>query len=58
VNAQLHRISGQLKLIMKIGLPPDALDPGSHYYALDPGVHGVPGGPAHPERDADGAGVA
>jgi hypothetical protein len=49
--------SGQLKLIMKTGLPPDALDPGFHY-ALDPGFHGVPAGPAHPERDADGAGVA
>jgi hypothetical protein len=26
--------------------------------ALDPGFHGVPAGPAHPERDADGAGGA
>ena len=26
--------------------------------ALEPGVHGVPAGPAHPDRDADGAGVA
>src|SRR4029078_1438673 len=25
--------------------------------ALDPGFHGVPAGLAHPERDADGAGV-
>jgi hypothetical protein len=27
------------------------------YYALDPGSHGVPSGPAHPDRDADGAGA-
>jgi hypothetical protein len=28
--------------------------------AMDPGFHGVPAGPAHPERDGDGngAGVA
>jgi hypothetical protein len=36
------------KLIMKIGPLPDA---------LDPGFHSVPAGPAHPDRDADGAGV-
>jgi monoamine oxidase len=28
------------------------------YYALDPGFHCVPASPAHPDRDADGAGVA
>ena len=26
--------------------------------AVDPGFHGVPAGPAHPDRDADGAGVS
>lgn len=26
--------------------------------ALEPGFHGVPSGPAHPDRGADGAGVA
>jgi hypothetical protein len=35
-------------LIMKIGLLPDA---------LEPGFHGVPVDAAHPDRDADGAGV-
>jgi hypothetical protein len=25
--------------------------------ALEPGFHGVPAGPTHPDRDADGAGV-
>jgi len=54
---------------MRIGPLPDALKaafaesrrPGSgvsqRQNALDPGFHDVPAGPAHPDRDADGAGV-
>jgi hypothetical protein len=30
--------------------------PTGRYYALDPGFHCVPTGPAHPNRGADGAG--
>jgi len=53
---------------------PDALGPGFHCVttptgragsgvsrrqnALDPGFHNVPASPAHPDRDADGAGVS
>jgi hypothetical protein len=53
-------------LIMTTGLLPDAVKPGIRRSetgnslrqdALDPGFHGVPAGPAHPERDADGTGV-
>jgi hypothetical protein len=36
---------------------PDAVEPGFHY-ALDPGFHGVPAGPAHRDRGADGADLA
>jgi len=54
---------------MRIGPLPDALKPSSvesrrtgfgvsrRQNALDRGFHGVPAGPAHPDRDADGAGV-
>jgi hypothetical protein len=47
-------------LIMTLGPLPDAMEPGFHgaQSALDPGFHGVPSGPAHPDRDADGVGVA
>jgi hypothetical protein len=31
--------------------------PTGSYYALDPGFHGVSVGPAHPNREADGANV-
>jgi hypothetical protein len=50
-------------LIMKIGPLPGACR--THWNrvsrrqnALDLGFHGVPAGPPHPERDADGADVA
>ena len=46
---------------MKLGLPPDALDPLSGALTASgrhgPGFHCVPAGPAHPDREADGAGV-
>jgi hypothetical protein len=45
---------------MKTGLLPDALDPGFHCVRT-PWIRGFMAfqlGPAHPERDADGAGVA
>jgi len=46
---------------MKLGLPPDALDPLSGALTAPgrhgPGFHCVPAGPAHPDREADGAGV-
>jgi hypothetical protein len=32
--------------------------PTGSYYALDPGFHDVPAGPAHLDRDADGADVS
>jgi hypothetical protein len=53
-------------LIMTIGLMPDACrTPGGRNETgsslrentLDPGFHGVLTGPAHPDRDADGAGA-
>jgi hypothetical protein len=66
-----QRDAAQLKLIMKIGLLPDALEPGSHCVrtptgsrdslrqnAVDPGFHCVSAGLEHPDRKADGAGVA
>jgi hypothetical protein len=38
---------------------PDALKPiPLRQNALDSGFHGVPNGPAHPDREAEGAGVA
>jgi hypothetical protein len=56
----------ELKLIMKIGPLPDACRTPAgrdetglpvRSNALEPGFHGVPAGPAHPDRAADGAGV-
>src|SRR3954452_11567245 len=37
------------------GFRPDAVKPGIHY-ALDPGFHWVPTGPAQPDRGVDGSG--
>jgi hypothetical protein len=54
-------------LIMTIGLLPHACRPPSgrtetgdslRENALDPGFHRVLTGPAHPDRDTDGAGVS
>jgi len=57
-----QRISGQLTLIRTLGLLLDAAGRSGtgvsrRWNALDPGVHDVPTGAAHPDREADGAGV-
>ena len=46
-------------MIMTIGLLPDAMKPDPlRLKALDPEFHGVPTGPAHANRGADGVGVS
>src|SRR6185503_1762396 len=57
-----QRISGQLTLIRTLGLLLDAAGRSGtgvsrRWNALDQGVHDVPTGAAHPDREADGAGV-
>ncbi len=46
-------------MIMKIGPLPEACRTltGGLPDAVDPGFHGVPAGPAHPDHEADGAGM-
>jgi hypothetical protein len=54
-----HRIPGQLMLIMKLGPLPgrNETEIPLRQNALDPGFHDVLAGPAHPDRNANGAGV-